>query len=196
MTFLKNKNEMDISEEARKERSYIWMARAFCLISVVTLIANLILYSALGSLLPLVRVQPFFLSTQDKDSQVVSVARPPAHMLSSKMLQESFVRQYIVSRVGMGTDIDELERRWGVDGIIEWMSAEAVFSEFLTTRADELIGLAKETGLTRDVEILNVRQIPRSDGQNVWEAEILVQSMSRTSPEPVLTNVFKKNDTS
>ena len=57
----------DISEEAVKERSYLWMARVFGLVCVVTLIADLILLSAIDSLRPLVRVQPFYIWTQDKD---------------------------------------------------------------------------------------------------------------------------------
>ena len=201
--FQKKEEQLDTSAEARKERSYLWMARVFCLICVVTFITDLILLSAVQSLLPLVRVQPFFIVTQDKDKQIIQVTRPNRASLSSKVLQESFVRQYILARFLIGTDVDELERRWGTDGTVQWMSENAVFDEFNVRYAAGLTKEAKENGLTRDVNILNVRLDPREDGQLVWVAEVRLKDMSRTTPQPKITDLqvtmiiefgkFKKN---
>ena len=190
MKFFKQKEEqLDVSAEAKKERSYLWMARVFCLTCVVTFVTDLILLAALQSLLPLVRVQPFFIVTQDKDKQVIRVERPGRAFLSSKVLQESFVRQYIVARFLIGTDVDELERRWGTDGTVQWMSSNAVFDEFNVRYAGGLTKEAKENGLTRDVNILNVRLDPREDGQVVWVAEVRLKDMSRTTPQPKITDL-------
>lgn len=184
MPFKPKNDQNDVSEEALKERSYLWMTRAFGLICVITLIADLILVGALMSLTPVVRVQPFFVTTQDKDQQVISVNRPNNAILSSQMLQESFVRQYLTARLGIGSDRDELERRWGTDGTIRWMSGDAVFENFIRNFATGLIDVAKKEGLTRDVRILNVTKIPRNDGRNLWQAEVRLTDMSRSSPEP------------
>ena len=186
--FQKKEEQLDASAEAKKERSYLWMARVFCLICVVTFITDLILLSAVQSLLPLVRVQPFFIVTQDKDKQIIQVTRPNRAFLSSKVLQESFVRQYILARFLIGTDVGELERRWGTDGTVQWMSSTTVFDEFNIRFAAGLIKEAKENGLTRDVSILNVRLDPREDGQVVWVAEVRVKDMSRTLPKPEITD--------
>ena len=188
MGFFNIGNTNDVSEEARKERSYLWMARVFCLMCVVTLITDLILFSAVESLNPLVRVQPFYITTQAKDRQIVNIMRPHPALLNDRMLQESFVRQYIVARFGMGTDVSELERRWGVDGTIQWMSSDSVFTDFLRDYAAGLIQKSKEIGLTRDVDILNVRQIPRENGQIVWQAEVRATDMSRSTPDPQRTD--------
>jgi len=188
MKFGKNGDPNDVSEEARKERSYLWMARVFSLICVVTLIADFILYGAIKSLYPLIRVQPFFITTQDKDKQIITIARPHPATLQSRTLQESFVRSYIVARFGIGTDVDELERRWGPDGTIQWMSSDSVYSTFLTDYAAGLIKMAKETGLTRDVQILNARFIPRANGELIWQAEVRVADMSRSAPDPQITD--------
>ena len=188
MNFWKNGDPNDVSEEARKERSYLWMARVFCLICVVTLITDFILYGALSSLKPLIRVQPFYITTQDKDKQIVQIVRPGPATLNSEILQESFIRQYLVARFGIGTDVDELERRWGPDGTIQWMSSDSVFSTFLRDDAMGLTQQAREAGLTRDVEILNVRRIPRADGQIFWQAEVRLSDMSRSSPVPLVTD--------
>lgn len=186
MIFRRGVGQNDVSEEALKERSYLWMARAFGLICIVTLIANLILYSALDSLMPLVRVQPFFITTQDKDQQIIEIIRPNSRVLSSKQLQESFVRQYLVARLGIGSDTEELKRRWGIDGTIQWMSSDSVFTVFLRDYATGLIAQAESEGLTRDVEILNVSEIPRQN-EVLWRAEVRLTDRSRSSPIPQIT---------
>jgi len=188
MNLWKNGDPNDVSEEARKERSYLWMARVFCLICVVTLIADFILFAAVKSLMPLIRVQPFFITTQDKDKQIINIIRPNPGVLQSQTLQESFVRSYVAARFGIGTDIDELERRWGTDGSIQWMSSDSVYTTFLRDYAAGLIQQAKEVGLTRDVQILNVRHIPRANGELIWQAEVRISDMSRSSPEPQVTD--------
>lgn len=179
-----NRNANDVSQEALKERSYLWMARTFGLICVVTVIVNLMLYGALSSLLPTVRVQPFYITTQDKDQQVITIVRPPVAQLRSEVLQESFIRQYLLARLGIGTDVSEVERRWRDDGTVQWMSSTSVFNEFQNKSARPLLERAHEEGLTRDVRILNVRRIPRPDNQIVWEADVEVSDMSQNSTEP------------
>ena len=185
--FKSNMSSNDVSEEALKERSYLWMARAFGLICVVTLIADLILFFALDSLLPLVRVQPFFITTQDKDQQIIEIVRPPIQALRSEVLQESFVRQYLLARLGIGSDVKEVERRWGPDGTIQWMSSDSVFNEFLRGYAMGLIDKAKQEGLTREVDILNTRRIPRNDGTIYWQSDVRLSDMSRSAPEKQVT---------
>ena len=183
MPFFKQKEEqLDASAEAKKERSYLWMARVFCLVCVVTLLTDFILLAAVKSLLPLVRVQPFYITTQDKDKQIVKIIRPPQSTLSSDVLQQSFVRQYLLARYLIGTDVAELNRRWGRDGTIQWMSSPLEFEKF-NRRAEGLFRLVDEDGLTQDVDILNVRQIPRN-GQIIWEATIRLTEMRRTVPAP------------
>lgn len=176
----------DVTPEAQRERSYLWMSRVFGLVCVATLLANLILVVALFSLLPIVRVQPFYISTQDKDQQIITIQRPAPEVLSSKELQEAFVRQYLVARLGIGSDVSELERRWGNDGLVQWMSGEAVFNEFLRT-APALVAQAQQEGLTRNVQILNASTYPVEGGGIVWQAEVELVDMKLDVKEPIRT---------
>ncbi len=176
----------EVSPEAQRERSYLWMSRVFGLVSMAALIANLILIVAVFSLLPIVRVQPFYVSTQDKDQQIITIQRPAPEVLSSKELQESFVRQYLVARLGIGSDVNELERRWGNDGLVQWMSGEAVFNEFLRT-APALVAQAQQEGLTRNVRILNASTYPVQGGGIVWQAEVELVDMKLDMKELVKT---------
>ena len=179
--------ESDISEEAMKERRYLWMARAFALVSVVSFLANVLLLMAVFSLVPLVRVQPFYLSTQDKDQQIITVVRPRTVDLNSEVLGESFVRQYLLARFTIGTNIPSLENTWGRNGIVYEESAPTVFAEFSKT-SGALIDRAKKDGFTRQVRILTViRSGTEADGASVWQAELEFSDMTRSESEPKYT---------
>ena len=179
--------ESDISEEAMKERRYLWMARAFALVAVVSFLANVLLLMALFSLVPLTRVQPFYLSTQDKDQQIIEVRRPKTLNIDKSVLGESFIRQYLLARLTVGTNIPTLENTWGIDGIVAWESAPSVFQEFTKTSVP-LIDQAKREGFTRHVRILTVFQVgTEPDGSEVWQADIEFNDMKRGAAEPELS---------
>lgn len=179
--------ESDISEEAVKERRYLWMARSFALVAVVSFLANILLLNAIISLEPILRIQPFYLSTQDKDEQIITVIRPRGVDVNQKVLSESFVRQYLLARLTVGTNIPALENTWGIDGIIAWESAPSVFSEFSRT-SGALIEQAKKEGFTRNVRILTVVQLSNEkDGSEIWQAELELSDMKQGSSEPTRT---------
>ena len=173
--------------EVTTEQRYLWMTRVFATVAVVSFLANIMLIMALFSLLPIVRVQPFYLHTQDKDEQIITVTRPPWNELNSEVLQESFIRQYILARLTVGSNIAELERRWGIDGIINWMSSAVVYEEFSKT-ADIALNQARNDGLTRNVKILNIVPLrAEQGGGNVWRAEIELTDMKYGDSAPVRT---------
>lgn len=87
--------------------------------------------------------------------------------------EEEFVKQYIKNRLEIGTDIAELEQRWGELGEVNKMSSKYVYSEFRRW-LPELIKVAKEDGLTRRVEISEIRSLPREDGRKFWVAKATV----------------------
>ena len=176
--------EKDLSEEAIKERRYLWMARTFALVLVVSSITTIMLISALVSLTPIVRVQPFLLTTLNKNEQVIDVVKPNFKQISIPILTESFIRQYLLSYFSIGSNVNELERRWGIDGDINWMSENTVFSKFTSSYADTWIKQAKEEGLTRSVKILVVAPYRTSQNENVWQAEIELTEMNHISSEP------------
>lgn len=177
--------EEDISEEAVTERRYLWMARTFALVAVVSFMSTLILVIALFSLLPIVRVQPFYLTTLNKEQQVIRVVRPNFKTINMQMLSESFIRQYLLARLTVNSNIAELERRWGIDGVINWMSAPVVFEEFGRS-AENALNQARNDGLTRSVKILNI--VPyrtEKDGSTVWRAEIELTDLKYGDSEPI-----------
>ena len=179
--------EEDISEEGMRERRYLWMARTFALVAVVSFLSTLMLISALYSLLPIVRIQPFYLTTLNKNQQILNVVRPNFKQMNMQLLTESFIRQYLLARLTVGSNISEMERRWGIDGIINWMSSNVVFEEFSRT-ADMALRQARNDGLTRNVKILNIVPLrSEREGGDVWRAEIELTDMKYGDSEPVKT---------
>lgn len=177
--------EGDISAEAITERRYLWMARTFALVTVVSFLGMLILLIALFSLLPIVRVQPFYLTSLNKDQQIIRVVRPNFNNINMQMLSEALIRQYLLARLTVNSNISELEQRWGLDGIINWMSSEVVFKEFGRI-AEATLNLARNEGLTRQVKILNITPYQnRKNGVVDWQAEVEFTDLKYGDTEPV-----------
>lgn len=173
-----------LSIEAVKERQYLWMARTFALVLVVSVITTFMLISSMLSLLPIVRVQPFFLTTLNKDQQVINVIRPDYKTINMELLSESFIRHYLLSYFSMSSNVAELERRWGIDGDINWMSETSVFSKFGEV-AKIWIKQAKSEGLTRNVNILVITPFRANKNENIWRAELEFVEMKHGAAEPV-----------
>ncbi len=174
------------AREVLQEERYLWMSRAFTVMVVLAIICNVILLIALANVTPVMRVQPFYLEIQDKDHQVINIVRPSAETLDSDLLKESLLRQYLLARFGMGSDLTELEERWGEDGIVYWMSVDSVFSQF-TEEARKLLRLAYEDNLVRSVRILSAKKASQGSTEgaaDVWEVKLEFQDIDRSSEEP------------
>lgn len=168
------------SQEILQEERYLWMARAFSLVALLAFVANILMLFALAGLNPLVRIQPFYLQTQAKDEQIVSIVRPPKEELDSVVLQESLVREYLLARFGISSDTSEVERRWGIDGPIFAMSASSVYQDFHEKESTKMLEQSRQDGLTRNVRIGVVnRKENYPDGVSVWIAEIELIDMSQ-----------------
>lgn len=175
----------DISEENLRERRYLWTARAFAIVCAISFCTNIILVMALFSLVPLTRVQPFYLTFENKDSQIVRITSmlPSPDVLNN--LAESLVRQYIVMRHAVVSDVDEMMHRWGDNGPIKWMSSTGVFSEFNRQTAESFSRIRADR-LTRDVNILSAYKLKTDPVEgDIWEAEVEMLEMLPERAEPV-----------
>ena len=171
----------EVSVDALRERRYLWTARAFAIVSGVALCANLILLLAIGNLLPLKRVEPYLLTFQSKDEQVVKVQPLSTNLAASDIITEALIRQYVLLRNTMVADVEEMSFRWGAEGPVRWMSSDRVYNEFNKTLRDWLERI-KIDGLTREVRIESVvRQ------QNLWVVYIQTRDMLPEAEEPALS---------
>lgn len=182
------------AREILQEERYLWMARAFVVMLVLAIICDIVLLIALANVTPVLRVQPFYLEIQNKDQQTISVIAPKPETLNSDTLKESLVRQYVLSRYGVGSDLAELEQRWGLDGPVYWLSDQLVYDEFTAKEADKLRPLAHRDSFVRNARILNVKKTQSGGpyGPDEWAVDVEFSDTNRASTSEV-KSVFHIN---
>ena len=118
------------------EKRYLWTARAFAIITAVSLCCNIVLLLAIAQVIPLYRVEPFLLTFQNKQEQVYNIQPVNRDMEDEKEITEVFVREYVLLRSSFNRDIPEVEARWMPGGMIEEMSSPAVYKDFVENTAN------------------------------------------------------------
>jgi len=193
----KNYNQRQLLQEER----YVWMARAFVLMTVLGILANVVLLVAISGAVPFLRVQPFYLNIRNKEEQLISVERLPAKMLNARDLQENLVRQYITAYFGVEPDESEFRRRTSADGILAQLSDDSVFKNFQKEN-EKVTRDVEESNLVRDVYIYRTsREPPKNPGSAIWEVYLCVyensQALNKESIYDVIATLeigFKPQD--
>lgn len=173
----------DTIVESLAEKRYLWTARAFAVITALSLCCNIVLMLAIGQILPLHRVEPFLLTFKNKQEQVYNILPVNTSLEDERAITEVFVRQYVLLRSTFDTDIPEMEARWLPGGPVQEMSSGTVYSEFLDNTAKRAIDIIRAKNLKRDVRIITVNEISRG----LWQVEYETQDMYPTSTSPELT---------
>lgn len=168
----------ELSVDLLRERRYLWTARAFSIVSAVALCVNLILLFAILNLMPLKRVEPFLLTFQNKDEQIVNMRPLAKDFAADQIITEAMIRQYVLLSHTMTSNVEEMAYRWGTDGPIFWMSSQKIYKEFAKNNRDRLSQIKME-GLTREVRIENVIQ-----DQNIWYVHFRTQDMKPEADQP------------
>ena len=174
--------EAPVSKEVLQEERYLWMARAFALVALLAFVANLLMIVALSGLVPLMRIQPYFLQSQSKERQVISIKRADFSNMTAndfKNLEESLIREYILARFGVGSDVEELKRRWGTEGIVYIMSETSVYTNFYNKEYEPTLKLVEKEGLTREVIINRVSKVNQHPSR--WDVPITTIDINERS---------------
>lgn len=162
------------------EKRYLWTARAFAIITAISLCCNIVLILAIMQVLPLYRVEPFLLTFQNKEEQVYNIQPIKGRMEDQKAITEVFVRQYVLLRSSFDRDVQEMEARWMPGGPVQEMSSSAVYTEFLEKTAKKALDLIRVRSLQHNVRILTVNEL----GRGLWQVEYETQDMYPDSPAP------------
>lgn len=162
------------------ERRYLWTARAFAVITAISICCNIVLVLAVFQLIPLYRIEPFLLTFQNRQEQVYNIIPARGNMEDEKAITETFVRQYVLLRSSFDTDIYEMEARWAPGGPVQEMSSPSVYAEFLEKTANRALQIIRERSLVRSVRILSVNEL----GRGLWQVEYETQDMYPNSINP------------
>ncbi len=174
---------LEISDtENLRERRYLWTARAFTVVFVVSLCANVVLILAIKNMIPLSRVEPFLLTFQDKNEQIVNVD-PITNLPDKDLITEALIRQYVTQRNTMTSDLEDMAKRWGPEGPIKWMSSDIVYTDFYSKTGADALEQIRTKGLTREIEIFSVNKLSK----DVWQAEIETRDMVPEASSPTVS---------
>ena len=175
----KKKNRRQVLQEER----YVWMARAFVMMTVLGILANILLLIAISGAVPFLRVQPFYLDIRSRDEQLISVERLSAEQLNDRNLQDYLVRQYLDLYFNVGSDPDEYERLTSLDSFLASRSNESVYLDFQKKRK-QILELMRRENFSRKAEVLRTdRPSPPSQGVSIWVAVIRLTDMRQASVE-------------
>mgnify|MGYP000758740122 CR=1 FL=1 len=161
------------------EKRYLWTARAFAIITAISICCNIVLILAIIQVMPLFRVEPFLLSFQNKSEQVYNIV-PLQNLEDEKSITEIFVRQYVLLRSSFNRNIPEMEARWMPGGPIQEMSSPAVYEDFQKKTALKALQVIRSKSLTRSVKIISVNELTRG----LWQVEYETRDMYPDSSKP------------
>ena len=162
------------------EKRYLWTARAFAVITALSLCCNIVLILAIFQVLRLYRVEPFLLTFQNKSEQVYNIQPIKEGLRNQKAITEVFVREYVLLRSSFTRDIAEMEARWSADGPIKEMSSPRIYDDFLKNTAQRALSVIRTRGLSRDVKILSVNELTNG----IWQVEYETRDMYPESTAP------------
>lgn len=174
-----NRNEDSLVVNASEKR-YLWTARAFAVVTAISLCCNLILLLTISNILPLYRVEPYLLTLSNKEDQVYRIIPYTRSMESQKSITETFVREYVLLRTTLLSDVDEMQSRWQTGGDLQEMSSNLVYQDFLSNTGKKLMQRMRQDGLTSSVRILTVNEV----GDSLWQVEYVVDYYLPSSYTP------------
>lgn len=166
------------------EKRYLWTARAFAVITALSFCCNIVLVLAIFQVVPLYRVEPFFLTFQDQEEKVYNIVPVGAELRNRKSITEVFVRDYILQRSSFNRNIDAMKARWMPGGPVQEMSTDMIYQEFLDGVAKKAMSIIKEKGLERRVRILSINEI----SDNIWQVEYETSDTYPDSVQPEKAN--------
>ena len=151
---------------AMPERRYLKASRIMTFIAAALLCGTIILTFCLYMLSPQLRSEPLLLVMDKRFYKLEPVQPSIVWIPSNLLLTEEHIKQYIMLRHTIVSDIDEMQDRWNEENsLLKWFSSPAAFSSFLAEKAVNMARMAE--GLTSEV---NIRFIIRI-GNALWLAE-------------------------
>lgn len=149
------------------EKRYLWTARAFAIITALSLCCNIVLILAIFQVMPLYRVAPFLLTFQSQAERVYNITPITGELRNYKAVTEVFVRDYVLQRSTFTSDIDIAKSRWMPGGTIQEMSSPQIYQDFWDNVGKKALTFIQEKGMERKVRILSINEL----SNNIWQVE-------------------------
>lgn len=158
---------------AMPERRYLKTSRIMTLVAAAMLCGTIILAIVVYMLSPQLRSEPMLLAIDRRFYKLEPAERSVVVVPASRLMMEEHIKQYVLLRHTIVSDIDEMRLRWDDrNSHLLWYSSEEAFKEFKSAKE---IGLARmKEGLTTEVDVRFIHRL----GNGLWMAEFdTIESM-------------------
>ncbi len=149
------------------EKRYLWTARAFAIITALSVCCNIVLIMAIFQIIPLYRVAPFLLTFQNQSERVYNITPITGELRNYRAITEVFVRDYVLQRSTFDHNLDVDKARWNPGGIIQELSTPQIYQEFWDNVGKKALSMIKDKGMERKIKILSINEL----SNNIWQVE-------------------------
>ena len=151
---------------AMPERRYLKTSRIMTFSAAALLCVTIMLTFVLYVLSPQLRSEPVLLKIDRRFYTLEPIQDQIVMWPSSLLLMEEHIKQYILLRHTIVSDVDEMQARWSEENsLLKWFSSPEAFQDFISEKNVNLARMAE--GLTTEVNIRFIQRISDS----VWLAE-------------------------
>jgi type IV secretory pathway component VirB8 len=140
-------------------RRYLWTTRAFALGFYISMTLNIVLAFLIYTMLPLKKIEPFLVTFNDKNEQVVQVQPFIKNNAGFYLMTEKLAGEYVKMREEIIPDGNEMLRRWGE--YVQFYTEKELFQEFVA-QVKSPFEVIKAKGFSRRVDIDKIER--RNDG--------------------------------
>ncbi len=177
-------DEKEREIESSKLHYYVWLSRFFIFLAVVSLSAFLSFSLMLFKLAPKVSVEPFLIISQDSSDGIVRYDPISYNVLlenqaSMNQMMETFIKQYVIIRNTIVNDQIEMRTRWYPGGMVNFLSAPDVFSQFDSTRKSTWQAMF-DAKLVREVEIISAGRVG-GEKSAIWKVDFKTYDLSEAA---------------
>ena len=169
-------SELTEADKSSKEVYFRWLSRLVILCAIVSLGFFLSASLVIFRLAPEIIVEPLLLIRQDNSKSMVRYEPITLKMPSMRQLTEMFIRQYVIMRNTVINDEQEMRTRWGPGGIVHYLSAPNVYSDFVGLNAGSVSKMF-DAGYSSEVKINDIGK--ESETSPAWFVVFTIYNLSK-----------------
>lgn len=167
----------DFDTDALPERRTAAFARMMTIVAVVEGFAICSLGFALAALMPLQKVVPMVVTSNDKGNEIVHINPASLESPTVDYVSEIALRNFVEKRYSIAGSAAEQAANWDVGSVVQLMSTPESYKNFQTQAKLEYARMRGESKI-RSVRIDSVRKISES----TWQVEYVTTDRVESSP--------------
>ena len=147
------------------EQRYLWLFRVFCILFVLSVVANFTLLLTFFEISPEPKREAFFVSAQSDTPKEFFIQRSIRYGMSRNDIgygiAEAYISDYVVNRESVYSDGALMQKMWGYNGPVYYYSTKDVYNAFVKS-SEYRNSLINKDKLVVSVDIKKITYQPQS----------------------------------